>query len=110
MEYLMQKVSYLKGLSDGLGIEETSKEGILLLNIVETLDEFAEVLNETIENQDELGEYVDFIDEDLAEVEDDIYGIDEELEYAENELDFDDLCDDDCCSYFEDYDEDEESE
>ena len=65
MDFLMQRVSYLKGLADGLGIDGTSKEGKLLLEIVEVLEDFADVLEETIENQMELEEYVNFIDEDL---------------------------------------------
>ena len=103
MEYLMQKVSYLKGLADGLGVEDTSKEGKLLLHIVDTLEEFADVLDETIENQMELEEYVDFIDEDLADLEDDIYGTEDEFDFDDDfDFDFDDFCeDDDCCCHIE---------
>jgi hypothetical protein len=108
MEYLMQKVSYLKGLADGLGIEDTSKEGKLLLHIVETLEEFADVLDETVDNQLDLEEYVNFIDEDLADVEEDIYGLDDEDYDDEDDFDFDDFCDDDCCCHFEDDEDDEE--
>lgn len=104
MDYLIQKVSYLRGLADGLGIDESSKEGKLLLHIVDTLEEFADVLDETIENQEDLEEYVTFIDEDLADVEDDIYGEDDEDDddyyYDDDEFDFDDFCeDDDCCCH-----------
>lgn len=102
MEYLMQKVSYLKGLADGLGVEDTSKEGKLLLHIVDTLEEFADVLDETIENQMELEEYVDFIDEDLADLEDDIYGTEDDFDFDEDDFDFDfdDFCEDeDCCCH-----------
>ena len=100
MEYLMQKVSYLKGLADGLGVEDTTKEGKLLLHIVDTLEEFADVLDETIENQMELEEYVDFIDEDLADLEDDIYGTEDDFDFDDDDFDFDDFCeDDDCCCH-----------
>ena len=108
MEYLMQKVSYLKGLADGLGIEDSSKEGKLLLHIVETLEEFADVLDETVDNQLDLDEYVNFIDEDLADVEEDIYGLDDEED--DDDFDFDDFCDDDCCCHFEEDGFDEEDE
>lgn len=108
MEYLMQKVSYLKGLADGLGIEDSSKEGKLLLHIVETLEEFADVLDETVDNQLDLEEYVNFIDEDLADVEEDIYGLDDEED--DDDFDFDDFCDDDCCCHFEEDGFDEEDE
>ena len=98
MEYLMQKVSYLKGLADGLGIEDTTKEGKLLLHIVDTLEEFADVLDETIENQMELEEYVDFIDEDLADLEDDMYGTEDDFDFDDDDdFDFDDFCEDGDC-------------
>ncbi|MCK9442978.1 MAG: hypothetical protein M0Q14_00375 [Tissierellaceae bacterium] len=110
MDYLKQKVSYLQGLADGLGIDESTKEGKLLLLIVEILEDFADVLDETIENQMELEEYVNFIDEDLADVEDEIYDSDDDFDddfddfYDEFDEDddfefeeFDDCCEDDCC-------------
>ncbi|MDR7856137.1 CD1247 N-terminal domain-containing protein [Tissierella sp.] len=111
MEYLMQKVSYLKGLADGLGVDESTKEGKLLLHIVDILEEFADVLDETIDNQVELEEYVNFIDEDLADVEDELYGTDDDYD-DDDDFDFDDFddcCDDeDCCCHCGDDDEDEE--
>lgn len=111
MEYLMQKVSYLKGLSDGLGIDESTKEGKLLLHIVDVLEEFADVLDETIDNQMDLEEYVNFIDEDLADVEDEVYGVDEDYDEDDFDLDdfdFDDYCDDDdCCCHCEEEEEEE---
>jgi predicted transcriptional regulator YdeE len=120
MEYLFQKVAYLKGLADGLGIDESTKEGKLLLTIVETLEEFAEVMEEIVEDQIDLEEYVNFIDEDLADVEDDIYGDEEDYEFEDDDFEFDDYtdcCDDEGCDchkgfgideYFEDEDEEDE--
>lgn len=111
MNYLTEKVAYLKGLAEGLGIEENSKEGKLLLHIVDALEEFADVLDETIDNQIELEEYVNFMDEDLADLEEDIYGIDDEEYYDEDDFDFDDFdfedyCDDeDCCCHCDEEDE-----
>lgn len=74
MNYLYQKVSYLKGLSEGLGIEESSKEGKLLLNMLETLEDFADAMNEINDKIDDVDEYVDFMDEDLADVEEEVFG------------------------------------
>ncbi len=105
MEYLLQKVSYLKGLADGLGVEDTSKEGKLLLHIVDTMQEFVDVLDDSIENQLALEEYVEFIDEDLAEVEDDIYGCDE---FDEDDFDLEEFYADHCCEFDEDEDEEDE--
>jgi len=95
MEYLFQKVAYLKGLADGLGIDDSTKEGKLLLHIVETLEEFADVMEEIVEDQIDLEEYVNFIDEDLADVEDDIYSDEDDFDFDDDDFDFDDY--DDCC-------------
>ncbi len=80
MDYLLQKVAYLKGLAEGLGVADSSKEGKVLVQIIETLEAFTDVLDDVIEDQMDLEEYVNFIDEDLADVEDDIYGDDDDYD------------------------------
>lgn len=86
MDYLLQKVAYLKGLAEGLGVAESSKEGKVLVQIIEVLESFTNVLDDLIEDQMDLEEYVNFIDEDLADVEEDIYGEDDD----DDDYDFDD--------------------
>ena len=100
MDYLFQKVSYLQGLADGLGVNEKTNEGKLITHIIDVLGEFAEVLDEVMEDQRDLEEYVNFIDEDLADVEDEIYDMDE---FDEDDFDFDfydDCCDDEDCGCY----------
>lgn len=87
MDFLLQKVSYLQGLAEGLGLDEATKEGKILLQIIETLGDFADVLDDVIDDQIDLEEYVNFIDEDLADVEDDIYGEDDD---DDDDFDFED--------------------
>lgn len=89
MEYLYQKVSYLRGLAEGLGIDEKSKEGKLLLHMVNTLEDFAEVIDEVSEDYNDLEQYVNYIDEDLSDVEDELYDLDYDDFYYSDE-DFDD--------------------
>lgn len=82
MEHLDQKVSYLKGLAEGLGVENSTKEGKLLLHIIDTLEDFANAIGD-------LDEYVNYVDEDLADVEEEVFDFfDEDYEYE----DFDDEC------------------
>ena len=89
MNYLYQKVSYLKGLAEGLEIEESSKEGKLLLQIIEALEDFADVMNELNDKIDDVDEYVDFMAEDLADVEEEVFAfIDDEDDYVYDEDDF----------------------
>lgn len=102
MNYLYEKVAYLRGLAEGLGIGEESKEGKLLLHVIDTLDDFADAIEDVVEEQEYLGEYVSYIDEDLDDVEEDLYGFDDDYHpleeyYDENfeDMDFEILCCDD---------------
>ncbi|MDI6602118.1 MAG: hypothetical protein QME46_10155 [Thermoanaerobacteraceae bacterium] len=73
MQYLNEKVSYLKGLAEGLGVKDDTKEGKIILAIVDTLEEFADAINDLDEAQAELNDYLEDMDEDLADLEDDYY-------------------------------------
>jgi len=82
MKNLKEKVSYLKGLAEGMQINDSTNEGKLLKAIIDMLDDVALAVDDMQELQEELSEQVENIDEDLAEVEGIIF--DEEKE-------------DDCC-------------
>ena len=71
---LTEKVAYLQGLAEGLDIKEDSKEGKLMLAIIDVLDELADSLEELQEAHDELCEFVEDMDEDLTEVEEELFG------------------------------------
>ena len=60
MEHLYAKVSYLKGLAEGMEIEAGSKEGKMILHIIDALEEFADAISELNDEQSDLEEYVDF--------------------------------------------------
>jgi len=89
----IEKVAYLKGLFEGMEIDESTKEGKLLKAVVEVLGELAEDHADYVA---ELTEQVDAVDEDLSSLEDVVY---EEL---------DDECDGDCegCDGCDDWDDD----
>ncbi|WIV11005.1 CD1247 N-terminal domain-containing protein [Proteiniborus sp. MB09-C3] len=93
MDYLYERVAYLRGLAEGLEIEEKSKEGKLLGHIIDALEDFADAISDLNEEQEELNEYVDFIDEDLADVEEEVFG------------EFDDEFDDEYDDEFDDEDD-----
>lgn len=78
-----ERVAYIRGLVEGLGIDDSTKEGKVINAMVEVLDDIALT---TADMEDELAElyaHVDAIDEDLGLLEDDFYEIEDE--------------DDDCC-------------
>lgn len=93
MNDLFKKVSYLEGLADGLGVDETTNEGKLLLQIINVLGDFTDVLEDIVDDQIGLEEYVSFIDEDLSDVEDEIYDDYDEFDDYEDYDDFDDYDD-----------------
>ncbi len=82
MDYLFERVAYLRGLCEGIGLSEETKEGKVLLEIVDILGEFADSIVELSDKQDELEEYTEAVDEALFDLEDDFY------EDEEDEIDF----------------------
>ena len=69
-----EKVAYLKGLAEGLGIQEDSKEGKLLKAVMDVLADLAVSVEDLEDYTAELTEQVDAVDEDLDSLENDFYG------------------------------------
>ena len=76
-----EKVSYLKGLAEGLGIDENEKNGKVIKAIIDVLDDLAFTVADLEDGFDELIEQVDAIDEDLGSLEDDFYEDEDEDDY-----------------------------
>ena len=68
-----EKVAYLKGLTQGLELDENDKIVKVLNAIVDTLDEVAEAMGELELDVVDISDQVDAVDEDLADLEDFIY-------------------------------------
>ena len=93
---ISEKAAYIKGLADGMKLDESTNEGKLLKNIIDLLGDFAREIEDLNENALDLAEEIDELSDDLAAVEDAL----EEYE---------DCCDCDCdCDFDEDEDEDDE--
>ena len=58
MAYLNERVSYLKGMAEGLGIKDETPEGKLLLAMIEVMQEIADEVEIVTASQDELAEDV----------------------------------------------------
>lgn len=100
---LGEKVAFLKGLIEGLEIDDSTKEGKVILAIAEILAEIA-VTEEDMQDQiDEVVEVVDAIDEDLGEIERDFYEVDDDCCCGDDDYGYDD--DDECDCGCEDDDE-----
>lgn len=82
---ICEKISYIKGLAEGLSLDDTTKEGKVLNAIIDLLGDITEEICEIEDGCDEIVEQLDAVDEDLSAVEDILYGED------------DDCCDCDDC-------------
>ena len=88
---ISEKVAYLKGLAEGLKLDEETKEGKLIAAIIDVLDamaeEFADVEDEMIDLEDGL----DAVSDDLSDVEETLYfALDDDDEDEDDDDDDDD--------------------
>jgi DNA-directed RNA polymerase subunit RPC12/RpoP len=87
-----EKVSYLKGLAEGLNVDDGTKEGKLLKAIVDVLEDIAISVTDLEDGYAELTEYTEIIDEDLEELENEVFGEDEDYEDEDYEDDDSFIC------------------
>lgn len=89
MDFLFEKIAYIKGLAEGLDIKDDTKEGKLFMALIDIIEEMAESMEEIVEEQDDVNEYLDLLDEDLSVIEEEIFGDLDEFD-DEDDFDFDD--------------------
>ena len=87
---ITEKVAYLKGLADGLGLDKDTKEGKLFAAIIDILDDMALEMRDIEDEQCEIEEGLDAVSDDLNDVEEFLYeAFDDEDEDDEDEDDDD---------------------
>ena len=72
-----RKAAYLKGLAKGLAIDSSTKEGQLLLALVDAFGALADEVTSLEDAWEELDEAIEVLDEDLESLEEDFYNLDE---------------------------------
>ena len=82
---ITEKVAYLKGLAEGLALDESKPEAKLISAMIDVLDDIALTVSDLEDGMDLISEQLDAVDEDLDELEGYVYE------------DLDDCCCDDCC-------------
>ena len=107
----IEKVAYLKGLFEGMEIDESTKEGKLLKAVMDVLADLAVSVEDLEDYTAELTAQVDAIDEDLDALEtEQVDAVDEDLSSLEDVVyeELDDECDGDCegCDGCDDWDDD----
>ncbi len=69
---ITEKAAYLKGLAEGIKIEDNDN-GRILKAIIDLLEDVCDEVADLEENAAEISEQVDAVDEDLANLEDYVY-------------------------------------
>ena len=87
-----ERVSYIRGLAEGLELDAGKKEVKVLNAIIDLLDEMAFSMSELQDNVNDMADQLDAVDEDLGTLEDDFYDEDED-----DDEDTEDADDDHCC-------------
>ena len=88
-----ESLGYLKGLLDGMDLDESKKETKIYRAMIGVLENLAEDVNDLTDGVEMMADQLDAVDEDLGDVEEYLYG-DED----------DDDCDCGCCEADEDED------
>jgi hypothetical protein len=89
---ITEKVAYLKGLTEGLGLDTESKEDKIFSAMIDILDDMALEIEDLKDAQDELGDGLDAISDDLEDVESIVYDEDEDDDEDDDEQDDDEDC------------------
>ncbi len=93
---LSEKAAYLKGLIDGLEIDDSTKEGKVLLALSDVINEICETVDCIDADVDDIVDFCSSVDEDLSDVEEEVFGETEECECDGHCCHCDDEDDDDC--------------
>lgn len=101
MNYLKERVAYLKGLAEGMQISDSTNEGKLLKAIIDVLEDVAIAVDDVEEVQEQLSEQLDEMDEDLAEIERLVFDDENDCDEYEDEEDEEDEEDDDTVTEFD---------
>ncbi len=98
---ITERADYIKGLAEGLGIDDSTKEGKIINALIGAIDDMSLTISDLESQIDELSEQVETIDEDLGSLEEDFYDLDDECGCGCEDDEDDDYLDGDlyevCC-------------
>ena len=85
---ITENAAYLKGLAEGLNINESTNEGKLILKMLEVIEEMAEKIEVLESANEELYAYVEEMAEDLVNLEDALYEDESDDDYSDLNEDY----------------------
>lgn len=87
----LEKLAYLKGLVEGLGLDETKKDTKVINNLITLLEDVVLSVTRLEEGYAEMQQQIDAVDEDLGEVEKDLYEDECECDHCKDHAATDDI-------------------
>ena len=85
---IAEKVSYIKGLAEGLKLDTNTNEGKILAAVLDVLGDIAINIEDIDSDLADLTDVVDDVEEALMDVEDEVYGVsDDDEDYEDDEDD-----------------------
>lgn len=94
MKDLYENIAYLRGLAEGISVEEESKEGKLLVGIIDVLEDLTAEVEDLCYDFDDVEEYLTFLDDDLTDVEEVVFDFDEDYFDFDDDLDYEEFLED----------------
>lgn len=84
---LSENAAYLKGLAEGMGLNESDPSSKLTVKLLDLVTKMAEKIEDLEDQCDELRDYADELDADLGDVEEYLFSDDDEYdeEYDDDE-------------------------
>ncbi len=77
MSKMTNKISYLRGLAEGMKLNPEKDSHRLILGMLDALGDVGDTLDALMEAQGEIVERINVMDDDLSDLEDDFYGEEE---------------------------------
>ena len=105
---IVEKAAYLKGLTEGLGVEPESRDGKLWSALNDLLSDMAHEIEDLQAVSSDYAEVIDDICEDLAYLEELTDGLDDDFDFDDEEEDEDKVYD--LADYGIDFDEEEDED
>ena len=90
---ICEKIAYIKGLAEGLELDESTKEGKILAALIDLIGDITEEICDIEDALDDMCDQIDAVDEDLSAVEEIIYDDECDCDCQDDDCDCD--CDDD---------------
>ncbi len=88
-----EKVSYIKGLAEGLALDTSNKEGKVIAAILDVLSDIADNLSEIDEELDDVATVMSDLEESVSDIEDELYGADDDYDDYDEDADLDSALD-----------------